>query len=123
LVKTTPNPRATKKSREDELPPPPLLLLLLLPPELFPPPELGLPFARVLVSVGEGPDCVGLTVVVNGELVIEVSLAGVGVRVDEMTIVTAEVVACLTTTRAASITAGLRNGILAGRTRCDSKAT
>ena len=105
-MKTTPNPSATKNSSEDELPPPLLLLLLLLLlfPEFAPP-----PLARVLLSVGEAEADVG-----DGEL------EAVGVAVSALRLAVVDVMAavkvvsatCLTTTRAACITAESRKAIL-----------
>ena len=102
-MKTTPNPSATKNSSEDELPPPLLLLLLLL--LLFPPP----PFARVLLSVGEAEADVD-----EGELeAIGVAVSALRLAVVDVTAaVKAVSVTCLTTTRAACITAESRKAIL-----------
>ncbi len=104
-MKTTPNPSATKNSSEDELPPPLLLLLLLLLfPEVAPP-----PFARVLLSVGEAEADVD-----EGELeAIGVAVSALRLAVVDVTAaVKAVSVTCLTTTRAACITAESRKAIL-----------
>lgn len=97
LVKTTPNPRATKKSNEDELE-----LPLELPPLPLPLPELLPPLTRVLVSVGEAEDVVGL------------ELDRLGVVVVDATDTRAVSAACLIAIRAPSTTAGLMNVMLPG---------
>jgi hypothetical protein len=111
FVKTTPNPSATKKRRDDEFPP----LLSLLPPWVsFPAPGFAPPFTRVLLSAGEAPGGVEGAAVGDGEPVaLREMVAGVGVA--EVRIIVAAVsVACLTTTRAASNTTGLMYAMFAG---------
>ena len=84
LVKTTPKPRATKKSRGEEL----LLLLLLL--------GLGFPVVAADVSVAVGDDRV----------------ADVAPGVDEAIAVPTVEAACRTKTLAPSTSAGLMRAIL-----------
>lgn len=112
FVKTTPNPSATKKRRDDEFPAPPLLSL---PPWFsFPAPEFAPPLTRVLLSAGEAPGVVEGTAVGDGEPVaLREMVAGVWVG-EERIIVAAVSVACLTTIRAASNTTGLRYAMFAG---------
>ena len=116
FVKTTPNPSATKKRRDDEFPVPPPLLSL--PPWFsFPAPGFAPPLTRVLLSAGEAPGGVEGTAVGDGEPVaLREMVAGVWVA-EEIIIVAAVAavsVACLTTTRAASNTTGLRYAMFAG---------
>jgi hypothetical protein len=62
--------------------------------------------ARVLLSVGDGPGEVKVTEVTGG------AVAGLGVAIAWVDVVMTTSVACLTTTRTASTTAGFRIAIL-----------
>ena len=104
-MKTTPKPRATKKSKEDELEPE--LLLLPEPPVL--PGVAPPPLASVLLSVGEGAADVRVTAVGGSEL----SALGVAMLVaTDDSVDKAVSVASLIANRAPSTTAGLMNVIL-----------
>jgi len=105
LVKTTPNPRATKKSSGDELFPWLLLLPFVGP---LPAPGPGGPLAVVSAGVEMGVVAVVKLSVGIGDEVDGGTLLGSKV----VELLTVSVTTCRTTTRIASATAGLRNAIV-----------